>query len=267
MTAKEAGRFANTTFANTSQGAIFKMYILKTLALALPLAMAGLQFSAPLAAEEDTRQPTIAMSGQGEVSAPPDTAHVTTGVVTQAKTAREALTANNAAMEKVIAELKGAGIEARDLRTSNFSVRPQYFHPPHNKNGSQEPPRIVGYQVSNTLRAAVRDLARLGAILDVTVSQGANQLSGIAFSIDDPETLLAEARKQAMADAIARAETYAEAAGVALGRVLSINENSGPRPVPMIARMRAEDAAAAVPIEAGEQSIQAQVQVTWELRQ
>jgi hypothetical protein len=170
-------------------------------------------------------------------------------------------------MEKVIAELKKAGNEARDLQTSNFSVQPQYYHPPRDRNGPIEPPRIVGYQVSNTLRVRVRDLARLGAILDVTVSQGANQLNGIAFSIDDPEALLAKARKAAMEDAVARATTYAEAAGVALGRVLSINENSGPRPVPMVARMRAEDAAAAVPIEAGEQSIQAQVQVTWELRQ
>jgi hypothetical protein len=243
------------------------MRILKTLALALPLAMASAQFPTPLAAEENARQPTITMSGHGDISAAPDTAHISTGVVSEAKTAREALTANNTAMEKVIAELKKAGIEARDLQTSNFSVQPQYYHPPRDRNGPIEPPRIVGYQVSNTLRVRVRDLARLGAILDVTVSQGANQLNGIAFSIDDPEALLAKARKAAMEDAIARATTYAEAAGVALGRVLSISENSGPRPVPMVARMRAEDAAAAVPIEAGEQSIQAQVQVTWELRQ
>lgn len=243
------------------------MRILTTLALALPLAAASLWPAAPMAAEENSGRPTITMSGQGEVSAAPDTAHISTGVVTEAKTAREALTANNTAMEKVIAELKKAGIEARDLQTSNFSVQPQYYHPPRDRNGAGEPPRIVGYQVSNALQVKVRDLARLGAILDVTVSQGANQLNGIAFSIDDPEAQLAKARKAAMEDAIARARTYAEAAGVALGRVLSISENSGPRPVPMVARMRVEDAAPAVPIEAGEQSIQAQVQVTWELQQ
>lgn len=242
------------------------MRILNTLALALPLAAAILLSAAQIAAADDDRKPAITMSGLGEVAAPPDTALVSTGVVTEAKTAREALDANNAAMEKVIAELKNAGIEARDLRTSNFSVQPQYYHPPRDRNGASEPQRIVGYRVSNSLQVRVRNLARLGAILDVTVSQGANQLGGIAFSIDDPEALLAQARKKAMEDAIARARTYAEAAGVVLGRVMSISESSGPRPLPMVARMRAEDAAA-VPVEAGEHTVTAEVQVTWELRQ
>ena len=233
----------------------------------LVLLLAALLVLSPAWARAEQAPPSTTMSGEGEVSAPPDLAHVSTGVVTRDATAQGALDANNAAMAQVVEEMKRAGIEPRDLQTSSFSVQPQYYHPPQGKDGRHEPPRIVGYQVSNTLLVRVRDLARLGAILDISVRLGANQLGGISFAVSEPAPYLETARKAAMADAIARASLYAEAAGVRLGRVLSISENGGGRPSPVFARMaRAEDAAP-VPIEAGEQAISARVSVTWELLQ
>jgi uncharacterized protein YggE len=171
-------------------------------------------------------------------------------------------------MAELIAELKAAGIEARDIQTSGFSVNPNYvYSDERDENGYSLPPRINGYQVNNTVTVAVRDLENLGAILDKSVTVGANTVNGVSFAVADPSALYDEARKAAFADARAKAELYAEAAGGRLDEIESISETQGynqPQPYPQYARMDMA-ASAAVPVEAGELAFAITVNVRWEL--
>jgi uncharacterized protein YggE len=230
----------------------------RNLTLALVCAAA---LSVPLAAtaqEAPTRM--IVVSGIGEASAVPDQAQVSAGVTVQAATAEEALDANTAAMERVFETLADAGIEERNIRTSNFSVNPQYE--PYRDNNPQ-PQRIIAYQVSNQVTAIVDDIDNLGATLDALVRSGANQINGVSFSIAEPGPLEDQARRAAVADAIAKARTLAEAAGVTLGPILSIQEGGGysPPPMPMMARAEAFDSA--VPIARGESTVSVSVSITY----
>lgn len=204
---------------------------------------------------------TMSVTGVGIAKARPDTARISIGVVSEGKTAREALDKNSAAMNRVIAELKKQQIEAKDIQTSDFSVRPKFQH---FKDG--RPPEIVGYRVVNSVNIVVRDLDGLGGILDQIVSHGSNQINGIQFTVDDSGAMEDEARRKAMADARHKAELYAGAGNARLGQVLTINENLVSRPPqPIRARAAFEAKAASVPIEAGEHEVQARVNVTWEL--
>jgi uncharacterized protein YggE len=225
---------------------------MRRLALAAALLLAAL----PGAALADPR--TITMTGQGEARATPDQVSIAAGVTTSAPTAAAALAANTARMQAVFAALKKLGVADRAIQTSNFSVSPQYTNGANN-----EPPRLTGYQVNNEVRVLLDDVARLGAALDALVGAGANQMNGISFSIRDPKPLLAQARADAVADARARAQTYARAAGVPLGAIQSISENGGgaepPRPMYRMAAM----AAAPVPVAAGEESVTASVSIVW----
>jgi uncharacterized protein YggE len=224
------------------------------------------------AAEDKTPEPgLISVSGIGKVTAAPDMATITTGVVTSAPTAQAAVRANTEAMSDVVSRLKDMGIEDRDLQTSGFSINPQYQHFRSQEGQPAPPPEIVAYEVRNTLTVRIRDLDTTGTILDAVVSDGANQMNGISFSIDDPSALMQDARKRAVADARARAEVLAESLGVALGRIMSVAEGQVRPPMsqPRMARMEMAMAAEAapVPVEAGEQSLTATVSVTWEIDQ
>ena len=161
-----------------------------------------------------------------------------------------------------------AGIEERDLQTSNFNIQPRYHHP-KSSSGRRKPPQLVGYLVTNSLTVRVRDLKNLGAILDKSVTLGVNSGGGITFSSDKPEPIIEQARKNAVAKAIAKAKTLTDAAGVNLGRILEISETNRQPPRPRaMARMESAMAAdAAVPIAAGENSYSITVNVKWELRQ
>jgi uncharacterized protein len=210
----------------------------------------------------------ISISGTGEVAAAPDMAFVNSGVTSQGATAAEALAANTAAMNELISTLKAAGIEARDIQTSGFSVNPNYvYSDARDANGYQLPPKVSGYQVYNTVNVRVRDLATLGAVLDKAVTVGANTINGVSFSVADPAPLFDEARKLAFANAKKKAELYAEVAGEKLGDIESITESqSYNQPQPQMMRAVADSAAAApVPIESGELSFSIDVQVAWEL--
>ena len=210
----------------------------------------------------------ISISGTGEVAAAPDMAFVNSGVTSQGATAAEALAANTAAMNELIATLKAAGIEARDIQTSGFSVSPNYvYSDARDANGYQLPPKVSGYQVYNTVNVRVRDLSTLGAVLDKAVTVGANTINGVSFSVADPAPLFDQARKLAFANAKAKAELYADVAGEKLGDIESITESQGyNQPQPQMMRAVADSAAAApVPIESGELSFSIDVQVAWEL--
>lgn len=202
----------------------------------------------------------VTVSAEGSVSARPDMARVSSGVVSEAETAAAALSANSAAMEKLIAGLKAAGIAGEDIKTASFNVSPRYVH---NRDG--QPPRIDGYRVSNDVAIIVRDLEKLGALLDQLVRNGGNQIGGLSFDIAKADSLKDEARRAAMANARKRAELYATAAGARLGDVLSISEETvhvAPRGAVMARSAMAES----VPIAEGSQDIEVRVTATWELK-
>jgi uncharacterized protein len=213
----------------------------------------------PTAAQTPATTPVrqITVVGEGRAFAQPDTATIQIGVQTDAPTAREALTANNTQMNDLIAKLKELGIAERDLQTSNLSIWPRY-----DNRGRQ----VEAYQVTNTVTVKIRNIAEAGELLDQVVDAGANNLGGISFLIDDPSALQSTARDAAIADGRQRAEAMAQAAGVTLGEVLMISETISSPPVYPMMRAEMADAAGSVPIQSGEQTITAQVQMTFEIR-
>ena len=206
----------------------------------------------------------ITVSGKGEVSAAPDTAWISSGVNTQAKTAADALEENNQLMGEVIEVFLDADIEEKNIQTSGFNVHPVYDYSRDNK-----PPKLAGYQVTNNVTVKVTDLKKLGDLLDDVVESGSNQISGIRFGFADDEALLDQARKAAIANAKKKAKLYADAADVDVGDVISISEMGirAPQPVYHRAEMAAQSKMmdSSVPVMGGEQEISASVTVVYEL--
>lgn len=204
----------------------------------------------------------ITLTGEGVTTAVPDIAIVTTGVVTRAPNAGDALRANAEAMTKVFAAIKDAKIADRDFGTSGLTVQPQYDY------GDGRPPVLTGYEVRNAVTIRARDIDKLGGLLDSIVASGSNQIEGLAFEVSDREAKMDEARRAAVADARRKAELYATSAGVTLGKVEFIQENDAPQGIvrPYAMRMAAKDAAAPTPIARGEQDIRAQVTVRWSIQ-
>jgi uncharacterized protein YggE len=226
--------------------------------IAVALTTCVLLAAASMASGEEPA-PSITVIGSGAASGPSDTAEVNTGVVTQAATASQAMSQNSAAMDQVLKALTALGIADRDIHTTNISIVPVRAPP---QTGRQQPSPIVGYEVTNQVHVTVRNLAALGRLLDTLVSRGANALGGIGFSIADPAPLLEQARTRAIADARQKAQVYAAAAGVKLGRVIFIRDTTPGLPRPMAARMMTS---AAVPIAPGEQELEVSVSVTYAL--
>ena len=222
-------------------------------ALMAPVALPALAEGAPA---------TITVTGEGVVTAAPDIATISLGVTSQGATAAEAMDANTAALTAVLERVKAAGVEDRDIQTSTLNLNPNWS----NSDGSSMPV-IQGYVAMNVLQIRVRDLKGLGAVLDAAITDGANTLNGISFGLAEPEPAMDEARKAAVAKAKARAELLTGAAGVGLGRIVTISEGGGyAPPVPMY-RMEAAMADAPVPVEGGEVGVTATVTITWEIAQ
>ena len=227
-----------------------------------------LNISALAYADADEPFPRIVVTGQGSVDIAPDMAVITLTVVREAATARAALDANSKAMADVLGAMRDQGIAERDLQTSNFSIRPKYTYPPRNASGPTEAPRIVGHTVSNSLTVRVRDISKVGEVLDKSVTLGVNQGGNILFTNDDPADALDKARTAAVHEALTKATTLAKAAGVKRGRVLQISEQSfQPRPMPMARAEMAMAADAAVPVVAGENTYQVSVNLTFAIEQ
>lgn len=216
---------------------------------------------------------TVTVSGLGEISAAPDVADISFGVVTEAPTARDALSANNQAMTTLTEQLKGRGIAAKDIQTTNINLNPRYSQPqPPQPGQPRRPqqegftPRIVGYTVTNSVRVTVRDLNKLGELLDAVVTAGANQMNGISFRIEESRALLDEARKRAVADAKRKAEQLCGELGVVLGAPVSVTESDGfmPPPRPMMGRAMMM-ASESVPVAPGEEELSVSVQVVFEI--
>jgi uncharacterized protein len=222
-------------------------------------ALASVVPVAPALAQLIIPPATISVSGEAHVSVPPDLAEVDAGVTSEAKTAREASEANNAAMGKVLLALKGAGIAEKDFQTSRLSLQPQYAN--QSKPG---PNVVVGYRTSNRVTIQVHDVSKVASVIDTLVGAGANEIGGINFMVSEASKLLDDARARAIADARRKAEIYAKAAGITLGAPVSISESSGSMPV----RFRRMESAmvAAAPVAQGEETLQVTVNVSWAIR-
>lgn len=207
------------------------------------------------------KAPIINVQGEGRASVAPDLATVSLGVTTQAPTAAQAMADNAARQTAVIEALRAQGIAPADLQTQGLSLSPM-----QDFSRQGQPPVITGYQAQNIVTARVRDLARLGPLLDTMVTAGATDVQGISFSREDAAATEDRARTEAVAEARRRAEVIAGAAGMELGPLVSLTDTSmseGPRPMAMMAR--AADAEASTPVETGELTLTAQVTGVWSL--
>lgn len=240
---------------------------LRPLFLALAFAIATpMTANAQPAADIATAAPQgtlLSVSASAEASRAPDMASISTGVVTQAADANTAMRDNAAQMDKVMAALRAAGVASRDLQTSGIHLNPQY------KYVENAPPAIVGYQASNTVNVKVRELEKLGKVLDALVAQGANQINGPSFGIDQPEAALEEARIAAVKKAQAQAQTYARALGLQVKRVVSVSEGGAslPQPMPAMRMMAVADAGFAkeTAVSPGESTVSVNVEMVFEL--
>ncbi|MCS6987265.1 MAG: SIMPL domain-containing protein [Sphingomonadaceae bacterium] len=225
----------------------------------LPILAAALLWALPVTAETP---PRLTVTAQASVKARPDMATIGAGVVTQAPDAGAALAANGERMGRVVSALKRAGVADRDIRTAQVTVQPQYRY------GDGRRPQITGYEATNSVTVRLRDLARVGPVIQALVAEGANRIDGPAFGIDRPEPLLDQARAEAVRRARARAEVLAAAAGVKLGRVLEITEGDARPPIVPLMRAAAPmaaEVAAAPPVEPGEQEVSATVTIVFEI--
>jgi uncharacterized protein len=236
--------------------------MLKQLFAASAIALLPL-VSSPAMAEDSKLARTIVISGHGEVRAAPDFAILSLGVFKNAPTAKEALDANTEAMNAVIAALKAAGIDAKDIQTSNFMVNPRYDY---QNDGSASTPISHGFDVSNTVTVIVKQLGDVGRILDQAVSAGANQVNSISFGLKKAEMAMDEARKFAVIEAKRKADLLAQASGVTLGNIVTINEGGDAQPQPQFMMREAAGAAKDVPIAQGQQVISSDVTIIWEIK-
>ena len=236
-----------------------------------PLAFVALLGTAsPLLAQEPPTVSRIEVEGEGTVYRAPDLATTQLTVLRNAPTAAEGLAEVNKAIGDVSAAMAEFGVEKRDLRTVGFQISPQYQYD-NRQDGPQAPPKLVGYEVRNTLSVKVRDLSKLGALLDKAVTLGVNEGGSIQFEIDNPTEATQEARRLAVVDAKARAQTLAEASGLKLGRVLLIQDGAIRRepspPIPFAEmKLAAAPASGRVPVEIGENAVRADIRVVYEMQ-
>lgn len=223
-------------------------------------AVAALAAMPAQARAEAAPPPTVSVTGEATISVPPDLARIEAGVTTDAKTAREASDANNAAMGKVLLALKSAGIAEKDYQTSRLSLQPQYAN--QNRPG---PNVLTGYRATNRVTVKLRDILKVASVIDALTAAGANDIGGINFMVSNASKLLDDARTQAIADARRKAEIYAKAAGVTLGAPLSISEEGSPGPV--MYRRAAAPMAADLATAPGEETLRVTVGVSWAIKE
>ncbi|WP_026792191.1 SIMPL domain-containing protein [Pleomorphomonas oryzae] len=231
------------------------------------LVAAGLALlpAAAFAADTTPATATLTLSGDGIVSVAPDMAIVSIGVVKESETADAALSANNAAMQKALAALKDAGVADKDIATSSFTIDPVMSYPPQKADGTQAPPKITGYRVSNAVTVKLHGIAQAGGLLDKVIRVGANDVRGISFTVDDQDSLMDAARVAAIKKLETRADLYAKTGGFTLKRILAISEGGEANPPMPMMMAKAAPQSDSVPLSAGEQDIRATVNITWEI--
>ncbi|ABI66414.1 MULTISPECIES: SIMPL domain-containing protein [Maricaulis] len=212
--------------------------------------------AAPSFAQAGESEPTLSLSESATVQIAPEFATVSSGVVTRAETAREAVRANSAAMSQVFDALRRAGVDNEDMQTSQLSVSPVYAD---RRQPNQVELTIIGYETRNQVSAKVRDTSRVGQVIDAMVSAGANNINGVTFGAENTDDALDNARREAIAALLAKAELFADAAGFELCGIRRMGESSY-RPQPVYeARMMSFDDSASTPVAAGELTLTATV--------
>lgn len=210
-------------------------------------------------------QQGLVANGNGEAKAAPDIARATIGVELRTDTAEQGAAQATQRMNAVLDALRAHGVAASDLRTQSYSINFEQEVPPQppQYDANKAVPVRGFYRVSNMVEVTVRDLSKVGALLAAATAAGANNVWGIAFDLEHPEALMAQARERAMANAKQNAADLARLSGVKLGALVSVSESSGGRPVPMMKAMR--EMAQDVPVETGEISTNVQVQLVYAL--
>jgi uncharacterized protein YggE len=216
--------------------------------------------ASPESAPDSKFSRSMNVSGTGRVSVVPDIATINIGVRTEADEVNDALSGNTAQANAIAETLKDLGIDEKDIQTSNFNVYPSDRYNP--MTGEVEGRYFV---VENTVIVNVRDLTKLGDVLSAVVEAGANNIYGISFGVEDREAAVKEARELAIQDAKAKAEAIAEAAGVELGDLLSINVYEGSAPITYYDAKGGAYSEAAVPISAGTINIIIECNITYGL--
>ena len=228
----------------------------------VPAAVMALSLFTSPAFADPHAQPRITVSASSDVTTAPDLATVSAGVVTRGVTAGEAMRENANLMSQVFEQLKSAGLAPRDIQTSQLSLQPKYDR----QNRSE--PRITGYEARNTVTARTFDLDNVGPMLDALVKAGVNTINGVQFGVRDPKTAQALARDAAIREARAKAQSMATSAGVRLGPLQSLSENSrSGRPQPMMMARSSMAMEADTPIAQGEQTISVTVNMVYEISQ
>lgn len=226
------------------------------------IAMIGVlaTMASPLWAD-DPRQAQLTVTGQGMAEVVPDMARISLGVTRQAATAGDALDAVAQVSKAIFARLEAVGIAPRDMQSTQVNLSPQYDY----NRKSDGSPKLVGFNANTMVSVRVRDLSGLGPIMTAVTEDGANQLNGLQFDLQDRGPAEDAARADAVKDAMARAKVLAEAAGVKLGSVLSIHDGGGHHQPAAYGGMELASARSDMPIAAGELEIGASVTMVFEL--
>jgi uncharacterized protein YggE len=262
---EEVGEMFNR-YARLSLIVVLMVLVIVTAACGVANAAPSLQGTATPTPGSNSPTTDIGVTGTGHVFAKPDTAIATVGVEITASTLAQATSDANTRMTAVLDKIKSLGVDSKDITTVSYNVNPITSNP---KGG--ETPQITGYNVSNIVQVKIRKLDDVGKILDAAIAAGANSLNSLFFTVDDPSSFQKDARTQAVADAMAKAKTLADAAGVKLGGIISISENvSSPRPILERAAAPAAfglGAGAPGPVETGQTEITVNVEMHFQIAQ
>jgi uncharacterized protein YggE len=224
-----------------------------------------------VAAHEDAlEKPAVTITGQGLIVLAPDTAFVTLGIETAGKTVSDVQGQNRLIMKKVVERLRGLQIESERIQTASYSVSPQYKPPPKRTEGAAEPPEIIGYIISTALTVEVRNLDKVGSVIEESIAAGANQFHGLHWALRDEQQARLAALKQAAAKAREKASALGEALRVKLIGLLKATEESHVVwPVPKMARsmMAMESGGGDMPVFSGEIKVEATVTLMYEIGQ
>jgi uncharacterized protein YggE len=235
-----------------------KIFLIALLVLGISLSACG---PSSITVQPQPPQRTITVTGTGKVTLTPDIAYISIGVHTQNASAKDAVAENNTQAQAVITAIKGFGVAEKDIQTTNFSIYPQQQYDNEGK------PTGIVYMVDNTVYVTVRDLSKLGSLLDSSVSSGANNISSIQFDVADKTEALSQARLAAVKDARKQADELTKATEVGLGVVQSISYYDTSAPVTVeYAKADMAVAAASVPVQAGSMQISTTVTVVYELK-
>ncbi len=246
---------------NITKGRIAVIVLLVAAVFAAGLLSSYLVDGEVCASQEDNQtKRTITVSGMGKITAEPDIAYISLGVVTEAEDAKEAQTANAEKMEAIVGAIKDVGIDEKDIKTQNYSIYPKYSH--IKETGESE---ITGYRVNNTVSVTIRDLDKTGMVIDAASEAGVNVSNSIRFGLTDNEKYYRQALAEAVVTAAGRAETIAEALGVEIDEPVAVTESGAQSPVYRYMDYgKGVDEAASTPIQPGTLDITANVTIVYE---